>query len=496
MTLQSHSPIYHIYADIRIKFDMKKKYLSIILIISILICSLALATSCAQSIDSTTYKIWLDLNIDDGCNVSCQQQVDVVNNYGIPLDNLKFNVYANAFDSKKPLTCTPEEQDDYFPNGISFGEFKLEEVYGDFKEWSFDFESDLLTVNLKTPLLPDEKITVDMKYELTLPNTNGRYGFNDRGISLSGFYPMLCAMQNGEWTYDEYCPIGDPYFSDAANYQVTFNLPSGWQYVASGKDSKKTQENEDFVTSKAENIRDFALILSPTLNKSSVKHSGVTISYLGEKSQTLEFAQRALDTYGKLFGAYAYDTLAIADMPFVAGGMEYGALCVINEALSGTTYEEVVAHEIAHQWWYGAVGSNNLTDAWQDEGLTNYSTYLYFVNTDNLDYSTLMMGDAYTQFHRFIDIQNSVGESAKGKLGGKLKDFPSNYYYTNLTYNKSLVMWKYMQDTIGKQAVIEALKSYYATYKFAIATPDNLYACLEGSFEGASTLMKNWIASV
>ncbi len=157
MTLQSHCPIYHIYADIRIKFDMKKKYLSIILIISILICSLALATSCAQSIDSTTYKIWLDLNIEDGCKVSCQQQVDVVNNYGIPLDNLKFNVYANAFDSKKPLTCTPEEQDDYFPNGISFGEFKLEEVYGDFKDWSFDFESDILTVNLKTPLLPDEK---------------------------------------------------------------------------------------------------------------------------------------------------------------------------------------------------------------------------------------------------------------------------------------------------------------------------------------------------
>ena len=38
-------------------------------------------------------------------------------------------------------------------------------------------------------------------------------------------------------------------------------------------------------------------------------------------------------------------------MPFVAGGMEYGALCVINEALSGTTYEEVVAHDILPTAW-------------------------------------------------------------------------------------------------------------------------------------------------
>lgn len=475
---------------------MKKKII-IIVSITFIVCSLLVfAVSCDEEIDEpiTTYSIWLDIQEDN--KVECSQKVQVVNNYGVAIDELKFNVYSGAFDKRKPLPCPQEEQGEFYPDGISYGEFKLASVYGDIKQYDFDFDSNILTVKLNSPLEVGQKTSVDMQYTLTLPHTNGRYGFNEKGISLTGFYPMLCAFVDGKWYYDEYSPIGDPYFSDVAKYVVTFNLPSGWEYVSSGK-SKKSQENgETFVKSTARNIRDFALILSPTLKKSSSKYKGVEISYLGEKADTLDIIKKSLGVYGKLFGNYAYDTLAIADMPFVAGGMEYGALCVINETLGGTTYEEVVAHEIAHQWWYGAVGSNNLIDAWQDEGLTSYATYLYFVETNNVEYSSLMMSDAYTQFHRFLDIQNSVGENAKGKLGGRLKDFPSNYYYTNVTYNKSLVMWKYMQDTLGKDTVIKALKDYYSTYKLKIATPDNLYATLDNAYAGASKLMKNWVASV
>ncbi|MDE6472773.1 MAG: M1 family metallopeptidase [Clostridia bacterium] len=474
---------------------MKKKILSIISLTIIVLSALVFAVSCDKAEEPiTTYGIWLDIHDDN--TIECSQKVEVVNNYGVALDELKFNVYANAFDKRKPLPCAQEEQADFYPDGISYGEFSLTNVYGDMKQYDFDFESSIITVELNSPLEVGQRTSVDMRYTLSLPHTNGRYGFNEKGISLTGFYPMLCAFVGGQWYYDEYSPIGDPYFSDVAKYEVTFNLPNGWEYVSSGK-SKQSQENgETIVSSTARNIRDFALILSPTLNKSVKKYGKVEISYLGEKSETLNIAQKALEVYGKLFGDYAYDTLAIADMPFVAGGMEYGALCVINEALGGATYEEVVAHEIAHQWWYGAVGSNNLIDAWQDEGLTSYATYLYFVAVGNVEYSSLMLNDAYSQFHRFIDIQNSVGETAKGKLGGKLNDFPSNYYYTNITYNKSLVMWKYLQDTLGKDTVQMALKEYYATYKFKIATPDNLYSCLDNNFDGASALMKTWVANV
>ena len=57
-------------------------------------------------------------------------------------------------------------------------------------------------------------------------------------------------------------------------------------------------------------------------------------------------------------------------------------------------------------------------------------------------------------------------------------------------------MWKYLQDTLGKDTLIKALQEYYATNKFKIVSPDNLYACLDNSYEGASAMMRSWVASV
>lgn len=40
--------------------------------------------------------------------------------------------------------------------------------------------------------------------------------------------------------------------------------------------------------------------------------------------------------------------------------------------------EYVIAHETAHQWWYSAVGNDEISEPWLDEALTEYSTIVYF----------------------------------------------------------------------------------------------------------------------
>ncbi len=482
----------HILSYAVIVFCMKKKFLSTVIVL-IIILSAITAASCAKQQDCTTYEIWLDFN-EEG--VACAQKLHFVNDSDYALENIKLNVYANAFDAKKPLPCTPQEQAEAYPNGVSFGKFDLEQVHGDFKSYDFDFDSNLITIELEQPLQKGESADIQFVYSLTLPNNLLRYGYNDRGVSLTGFYPQLCALVDGEWYYDEFCAIGDPYFADVANYEVHFNLPEGCEYVSSGKSQTKEQDGEIAVDASAKKIRDFALIVSPELQKRSEKYKGVELNYLGSNPHTLEYAKKALDVYSSLFGKYAYDTLSIADMPFVAGGMEYGSICVINEDVKDVAYEEVVAHEIAHQWWYSAVGSNNLINAWQDEGLTNYSTYLYFVENCNIQYADLMISDAYSQYSRFCDIQNSVGEPANGKLGGKLTEFPGNYYYTNLTYNKSLMLWKHAQDTLGKNTLLKALNNYAEKYKFAIASEDDLWNALDEIQPGSSNMLKDYIKAV
>ena len=468
----------------------------ILIFICILLCALCALplVSCdkEQPQKGTSYEIWLDIG-EDG--IACTQRVNFVNSSEYILDELIFNVYAGAYSQTSPLPCTPQEEADAYPNGVSFGKFEFKGAYGDFQSCLYDALSNLITVNLSSPLLPSQEIAVDFVYSITPPNTNLRYGFNDVCLSLTGFYPQLCALVEGEWFFREFSQIGDPYFSDTADYEVTFNLPNGCDYVASGLSQVSSADGETFVTSKANNIRDFALIISPVLSRTETEYKGVEISYLGSDTQVIEYAKRAIDVFSERFGEYAYDSLALASVPFVAGGMEYGALCVVNEQLDAIDIESVTAHEIAHQWWYGAVGSNNLTDAWQDEGLAEYSTYLYFYDTDRRELAQTILDSAYNQYSRFVELGQKVGEPVKGMLAGELSSFASNYHYTNLTYNKAFIMWDAAKMIMGEEALQSALKHYYKLNRFAIASTNDLYASLDNAKKGSSALLKNWILS-
>ena len=64
---------------------------------------------------------------------------------------------------------------------------------------------------------------------------------------------------------------------------------------------------------------------------------------------------------------------------FSEGGMEYGALVYISlDVTDQLQYQGVIVHEIAHQWWYGLVGNNQILTAWIDEGLAEYCTAVFF----------------------------------------------------------------------------------------------------------------------
>lgn len=468
----------------------------ILIFICVLLCALCALplVSCdkPQTDLGTSYEIWLDIGDE---KISCTQRVNFVNSTEYILDELVFNVYAGAYSQTSPLPCTPQEEADAYPNGVSFGKFDLESAYGNFESCFYDAIDNLITVTLKEPLLPSQDIQVDFVYSLVPPNTDLRYGYNDVCLSLTGFYPQLCALVDGEWFFREFSAIGDPYFSDTANYKVTFNLPDGCDYVASGRSEKTISDGETFVTAQAKNIRDFALIVSPVLTRTQTEYNGVEISYLGEDTQVIDYAKKAIDVFSELFGEYAYNSLSLASVPFVAGGMEYGALCVISDKLDSSDVESVTAHEIAHQWWYGAVGSNNLTDAWQDEGLAEYSTYLYFYDTQRREYANALLDSAYTQYSRFVELGQSVGEPVKGMLAGELSSFASNYHYTNLTYNKAFIMWDAAKMIMGEEALKSALKNYYELNKFSIANADDLYNALDTAKTGSSTLLNNWVLS-
>ena len=96
------------------------------------------------------------------------------------------------------------------------------------------------------------------------------------------------------------------------------------------------------------------------------------------------YARQALEDYSSDYGPYAYRQLTVVDARLAAGGgMEYPNLVVIATSPEPglRLLEQTVIHEIGHQWFYGMLGSNEMAEAWLDEGFTSFAQTRYFEET-------------------------------------------------------------------------------------------------------------------
>jgi aminopeptidase N len=169
------------------------------------------------------------------------------------------------------------------------------------------------------------------------------------------------------------------------------------------------------------------------------------------------------------------------------GGMEYPALTMISDALSTDDIAYTVVHENAHQWWYAMVGSDQVNCSWQDEGLAEYSSLMFFENTPTYGITrTGMLGSATKSYRAFYSVYNQIFGEADTTMNRPLEKFISDYEYANIAYNKGLLMFEALRTAIGDAKFVSSLKSYFNQYKFTIASAEGLIACFveNGDVEG------------
>ncbi|HMK39102.1 MAG TPA: M1 family metallopeptidase, partial [Bacteroidota bacterium] len=86
--------------------------------------------------------------------------------------------------------------------------------------------------------------------------------------------------------------------------------------------------------------------------------------------------KQMITNLGKLFGPYPWDKYGMCSVtPFAYGGMEHQTITTIHEALQ--TNEDVVVHELAHQWWGDLVTCGTWADIWLNESFATYSEGLW-----------------------------------------------------------------------------------------------------------------------
>jgi hypothetical protein len=127
------------------------------------------------------------------------------------------------------------------------------------------------------------------------------------------------------------------------------------------------------------NARDFAFGVSPYYKVATVSAAGARVSVYyttGNGPSALNSAVATLTTFAARFGSYQWGRFVVAQSGRAGSGNEYPGIVFLGR--TQFTEREVIAHETAHQWWYGMAGNDQLNDPWLDEGIAEFSANYFF----------------------------------------------------------------------------------------------------------------------
>ena len=402
------------------------------------------------------------------------------------LSVLKFQLYPNAYREDalfSPVSKTYENAAYYA--GESYGEMVISSVNGA-KNWEVMGEDEnILYAYLERSLFPGDRVVLDIGFLVKLARVNHRTGVTAKTVNLGNFFPVLCGFKNGGFYECAYYSDGDPFYSECADFKMTLTTPKEYVVAATGEMiGERTLESKKVHTMSATNVRDFALVLSEKYKILQTQVNGKTVSYYyyedAEAQAALDTAAEAFAFYEKTFGEYPYPQYTVAQTGFCHGGMEYPALAMLSDDLTDTEKARAIAHETAHQWWYAVVGSDQIEEAWQDEGLAEYSALAFFENYEKYGITREEIArEALAEYRSYYDVYGSVLGRTDTAMTRHLKDYLSDYEYKCLSYDKAIVMFDTLRKSVGDTSFFAGLRRYYKENAFLIATSGDLVGAFE-----------------
>lgn len=445
-----------------------------------------LFVSCGASAKITEYEITAEL---DGNVITGKETVTFYNSYDTSFNELKFNLYPNAFRRGAKYSPFVEQyKNAAYYNGEDYGGIEILSVTENGAAVDFTVggeDLNILVIPLKTEVFPNERVTVTIGFKVTLAEVVARTGVNSKTINLANFYPVLCAVDKDGFYECVYYAVGDPFFSECANYTVTLVFNENTVVATSGYPVKsETADGKKRETYKIDNARSFSAVASENYRVVSAKRKDTQINYYyyddEDPEEFLDYAVKAIDLFGRLFGEYPYKTFSVAKTGFIQGGMEFPGLVYISDDLERKAFGEVVAHETAHQWWQSVVGSNETEYGFLDEGLAEYSVVLFYENYPEYGYTRKNLLSASEKTYKtFCSVSDKLFGKVNTVMMRSLKDFKSEYEYVNIAYVKPCIMYDTLRDTVGEERFFAGLRRYYSENAFRIAVPDDLVGAFE-----------------
>lgn len=256
---------------------------------------------------------------DESKRMMCNQNLVYVNKTGKDIDKIYLHIYPNAFSKREYAPFEKSEMNEAYPNGFNEGYIDIKNILNNSEKLSYSIDgdkNDILEINLGKALKDKEKISIDLKYTIKIPNCLGRFGYGDSTINVTNWFPIACVYDDRGWNLKSYESVGDPFYSDTSDFNVKILIPRKYDVGSTGKIINEKHDSEKiFYEIEAKNVRDFAFILSDEFDIYTDYFKGVLISTYNLDSDFSEYATEvakdSIKIFSDLFGDYPYDTYSV-----------------------------------------------------------------------------------------------------------------------------------------------------------------------------------------
>ncbi len=470
--------------------------------------------------DLPLYDLEIDLRDDLG-QAEIGQTLYFTNSLGSSLEEIVLRIYANAVGESPPVkllkgSCSEGPSCTMSATEPSVIVAKLDKplAAGERIKLSLSLSAELRIIEPgRTTMLAQGLESLE---RLKSGKRAGDYGLLARGdeiASLASFYAVLGPFHDGKWDKPEGSSMGDLGADRLSHVRARVLAPANAKVVSSGISSQSATiaagdaglRRETLI--RAAMVRDFALLVSSRFESASRKVGDVEVrSHFVERdkeagARVLEAAASSLATYEKLFGRYPYVDLDVVEAPLVggAGGVEFSGLVTVAsmlyrpalsegpmgmlagllggaghdarvKELTDSMLEFVTAHEVAHQWWPGLVGSDSRQHPFQDEALAQWSAVLHIKERYGPERAKL---EADRQVLANYHTMRLLG-SEDGAVDRPVDAFSGELAYAGLVYGKGPFFYRELQKALGDAVFFERMRAYVARHRFKHAPPRGL----------------------
>ncbi|MEP7278014.1 MAG: M1 family metallopeptidase [Bacteroidota bacterium] len=484
------------------------------------------------------YTIEVELN-DQEHVLDGFEKMTYINHSPDTLHYIWFHVWPNAY--KNDQTAFSEQllingrTDFYFSNKEQRGyinrlDFKVNGITAAIADHPQYI--DIIQLILPQALPPGRQAEIVTPFHMQLPENFSRGGHTGQSYQLTQWFPSPAVYDHKGWHPIPYLDQGE-FYSEFGNYDVRITVPENYVVAATGelqnpaeKDWLKTRSTFNWVpitsttvvkkgsykhikktvqayptsSSKTKtiqflqtNVHDFAwfadkrfIVQQDTLlmanGKTVTAYSYYLPGFSSAWKNSLDYIKNAVRFRSAVMGPYPYNTVSVveAKMGF-EGGMEYPTITCISPTSSGKELENIIEHEIGHNWLQGILATNERRYPWMDEGMNTYydDRYQSFAREKKLAHNPRsFFGKRLPQNPESLFLQATIAAKKDQPINTPSENF-TELNYALVAYHKTSAWMKLLEQTLGTSVFDACMQEYYKRWQFKHPLPEDLQSVVE-----------------